>query len=210
MDRLGIEPALGPSPQRGEQVADRTADWRSAVRIVLFVERDQPGDQRVGFLVPPGQLDFTLGGNRKSLARAGVGLFRDHTLVEQQAERGIDHAGTGRVIAPGQLLDSLDQLIPMAGFIADQLEQKQPQLAACEHPPTWAPPSAATATWAAFAVAEAPFPRAAATASTACAHRHRHHRPAGTTSAAAFVRSVHAHVRCSFRYASKMALRYIL
>ena len=73
--------------------------------------------------------------------------FLDQAHVGEHRQRRIDHARARRIFAAGQFLDRADQIITVARFVGDQLEQHEPQFARAEHPsPTArAQPAAAAA-----------------------------------------------------------------
>ncbi len=73
-------------------------------------------------------------GNAVQLLGA-VRLHRGVADLLQISEGGVDHAGAGRVEAAGTLFQRLDDLVAVAGFLRQQGQDQQLQLAGAELAP---------------------------------------------------------------------------
>src|SRR5690606_10506892 len=114
-----------------------------APAVFALAVRGKPLEQRFDFVRLLGQFGPSRLGCGKGLARAVVAAFLDHAFVGEKLERRIDRTGAGRIGAAGQFLDRLDQLVAMARFVREQLQQGEAQLAMAEHPPPPMPSPAA-------------------------------------------------------------------
>ncbi len=176
-----------PVDQHFAQIAHRAAD-RCAVGPRPFgpdigKPRHQRGDQLGLF----GELRRACVGHREQLLGT-LGLARlDQPHIVEQGERRIDHPRARRIGTPGQLFDLTDQIIAVARFVGDQLEQDEPQLAAVEHPP---PARAASPAITAFSATASVIATTTEAAMPETATHHAH--PARmTATAAAFYKYKH-------------------
>src|SRR5581483_6516234 len=80
------------------------------------------------------QIFLALLGGRVELA---VTLSRRHSrqaFFFEQRQRGVHHAGAGRIGAGKPLFDGLDDLVAVARLVGNQLQDHQPQMARVEQP----------------------------------------------------------------------------
>src|SRR5207247_4994142 len=90
-----------------------------------------------------GQKRGALLGYRIELAGAFGGLGTQIPELLEQGQGRVDHTGTGAVRTAELLLDRLDQLVAVARFFGDQMQQHIAQIAVVEEAPE--PPAAAAA-----------------------------------------------------------------
>src|SRR6478672_3227909 len=112
-----------------------------------------------------------LAGRLERLARPLACGFLDQPHVLEQSEGRIDDAGARRIFAASQFLDRADEVVSVARFISDELQQHEPELAAFEHAPCTPAASAAAAKSLVADVEVERSPMAAPAA--AAAHRHQ-------------------------------------
>ena len=135
LEQLLVPALVGDAvAQRGHEVADRPADLGPLAVPPALAAAFQLLDQFVDFLGIFGKVRAALVGRLEHLLRILRLLLGDEAHVLEHGQSRIDDARARRIIAPGHLLDRLDQLVAVARLVGDQLEQHQAQLAALEHP----------------------------------------------------------------------------
>src|SRR5436309_2415151 len=136
MDHLLRRVAAAEALDHGHlQPAHGASDRGGIGALPVFAERLEPGEQRFDLIGIFGEVRTPGFGHGEALLGAFRTLFLDKAHLVEQGDRWIDDAGAGRVGAAGHRLDLADQIIAMARFVGDQLEEDEPQFAAVEHAP---------------------------------------------------------------------------
>src|SRR5690606_4145155 len=113
-------------------------------------------------LVVGSQYLLALCRDRELAALPAAVLLSDQALVGEHRQRRVDHARARRILTARTLLDRLDQVVAMARFLRDELEQQQAQRGTPKQPPSPASPAAwpPWASWSATAKGTAAAERA--------------------------------------------------
>lgn len=119
--------------QDGVKIAHRAANRRTFGPFALITHRLEPRNDARDFFGLFGKLRATRLGCGKGLSRTSFSFLDDQAFIDQQRERGINDTGTWRIFTARQIAHRPDQVIAVARLLADKVEQKQAQFAACEH-----------------------------------------------------------------------------
>src|SRR3954454_21644037 len=129
--------------ERGHQILARAADRRTRTRVLARRQVLQALEQRLDLFGPLFEMLAPLVSHLERLVAAVARRFLDQAHVLEQGQGRIDHAGAGRILAAGQVLDRADEVVTVARLVGDQLEQDEPKLARFEHASAAASPPAA-------------------------------------------------------------------
>jgi hypothetical protein len=96
-------------------------------------------EQSVHFLLALLDMLAALVGDLKRFARTLARRFLDQSHVLEQGQGRIDYARARRIFAARKFLDGADEIITVARFVCDQLQQDEPKFAGLEHAAVPAP-----------------------------------------------------------------------